>query len=91
LECERTWDLIIIKDVLQHLPNDSIVKILNKIEKCCRIALICDDLGESNIDIVPGGYRRLNLSAAPFNRNYEVTLDFQGKRVLKFDADKLNF
>lgn len=78
-ECERIWDLIIIKDVLQYLPNTSVINILNKIENHCKIALICNDWRESNIDIVPGGYRRINLKVAPFNREYNIIMDFRGK------------
>jgi hypothetical protein len=90
LQCDRSWDLIIIKDVLQHLPNTSVINVLNKIERYCKIAIICNDLSESNFDIVPGGYRKLNLGAAPFNRNYEVIMDFQGKRVLEYNSNKLD-
>ena len=87
LQCERTWDLIIIKDVLQHLPNSSVINILNKIESHCKIALICNDWSELNVDIVPGGYRRINLNGAPFNRNYNIIMDFQGKRVIEFKSN----
>jgi SAM-dependent methyltransferase len=65
-------DLILIKDVLQHLPNSSIINIVNKIIKSCRYAIICNDISIENIgDIEPGGHRAINLLKEPFNFNFK--------------------
>lgn len=64
-------DLLLCKDVLQHLPNDLINKfIVNNLSVGkYRWAIITNDLLESggNRDIDAGGYRRIDLSKPPFN------------------------
>jgi SAM-dependent methyltransferase len=66
-------NLIIIKDVLQHLPNSSVQIIMSKIIDSCNYALICNDIGENeNIDILAGEHRNLDLSKDPFD--YKVRL-----------------
>lgn len=66
-------DLIIIKDVLQHLPNNAVIKILSKIETSCKYALICNDMSDLvNLDISAGEHRFLNLNIYPFNKKYKV-------------------
>jgi len=70
-------DLIIIKDVLQHLSNNSVKLIMSKIMNSCNYALICNDIGENeNIDILPGEHRNLDLSKAPFNYELETLTIF---------------
>lgn len=62
-------DLILIKDVLQHLDIQSIKKIMEKIFKSCKYAIITNDilLTNENKDIDSGGYRGLDLKKDPFN------------------------
>lgn len=61
-------DLILCKDVLQHLPNSSVAIIMKKILENSRYALICDDWTETNTgDIEAGGHRRLNLMEGQFD------------------------
>lgn len=85
-------DLIIIKDVLQHLTNSSINNIVNKIMLKSKYALICDDLDQrdlrnNNKDIRPGEHRHIDLSAEPFNFNF-IQLDyFGGKNVSLYIRD----
>ena len=70
-------DLIIIKDVLQHLPNNSVKLIMSKIMKSCNYALICNDIGENeNIDILAGEHRNLNLLNYPFDYKLETLKTF---------------
>ena len=64
-------DLVIVKDVLQHLPNDAIFALLKKLEKYRDVLLINDLRGAVlnellNQDIPAGAYRPLKLNAAPF-------------------------
>jgi len=61
-------DLILCKDVLQHLPNGSVAIIMRKILEHSRYALICNDWTETNTgDIEAGGHRRLNLMQGQFD------------------------
>lgn len=63
-------DLILVKEVLQHLPNKSVINIMNKVMKNCRYAIICNDFDatqKENLDINPGEWRPLNLLGEPFN------------------------
>lgn len=66
-------DLLICKDVLQHLPLENIEQFLKILPKF-RFALITNDLpngknGELNSQINAGQYRPLDLRAKPFNLN----------------------
>lgn len=80
MEIEGTVDLILIKDVLQHLPNDTIKTIMDKIVEHARYALICNDIGTGNGDTHVGGHRGLNLQEHPFN--YPVTnLRYYGEQI----------
>lgn len=62
-------DLLISKDVLQHLPDALVDKFIrNNLKKGkYKWVLLTNDRGSGNPDIVPGGYRAINLAAAPFN------------------------
>jgi SAM-dependent methyltransferase len=61
-------DLLLCKDVLQHLPNRLIAKFIkNNLKKGkYKWAIITNDRGEDNPDIPPGGYRLIDLSLPPF-------------------------
>lgn len=80
-----TADLIIVKDVLQHLSNKSVEVFLTKLNSY-RFAIITNDirkvftkkwtfgliktpLAQPNTDIEDGGSRPLKLIEAPFNLN----------------------
>jgi len=76
-------DLIIIKDVLQHLPNSSIYNIVNKVMRKSKYALFCDDMTEvNNKEDVYAGYRSIDLSSDPFNFNFKI-LDTFGDKVIR--------
>ncbi|RWO72512.1 MAG: class I SAM-dependent methyltransferase [Mesorhizobium sp.] len=80
-----TADLCVIKDVLQHLSNDSVNAFLAKLQKQFKASLITNDIthtgqggwrvrwrayeGKANSDISNGGYRPLRLTEEPFNLN----------------------
>jgi SAM-dependent methyltransferase len=64
-------DLIIVKQVLQHLPNAAVAKFLEQLPKY-KHALIMDSvepktLSGDNRDIAPGQFRALDLTRPPFN------------------------
>ncbi|HHY1436434.1 TPA: methyltransferase domain-containing protein [Campylobacter jejuni] len=65
----KSADLVICKDVLQHLPNNKILEFLNILPKF-KFALIANDIGlKINEDILASRYRPLDLTKSPFNLN----------------------
>lgn len=60
-------DLLICKDVLQHLNFQEINNIISEFHKFKYIIMINDIENTSNKDIKNGGYRSLNIEKAPFN------------------------
>ena len=64
-------DLIIMKDVLQHLPDEQIMVYREIIRSKFRYALITNSRRKGddpvNIDIQPGEFRCLALNAEPYN------------------------
>jgi hypothetical protein len=62
-------DLLLCKEVLQHLPNDTIFDYLKETRKKYKFALITNSVapGEVNGDIVAGQYRPLRIDLQPFN------------------------
>jgi SAM-dependent methyltransferase len=79
-------DLLISKDVLQHLPNALVHKFIrNNLKKGkYKWVLLTNDRGGVNGDTVPGGYRAINLAAPPFDVKGLVDLPIAfGKEVTK--------
>jgi 2-polyprenyl-3-methyl-5-hydroxy-6-metoxy-1,4-benzoquinol methylase len=73
-------DLIICKDVLQHLCNKDVVNILVKIIKSSKISLITNDYMPTNIDnkdINNGSYRCLDLTLSPFYLDVVTVLEYK--------------
>jgi 2-polyprenyl-3-methyl-5-hydroxy-6-metoxy-1,4-benzoquinol methylase len=73
-------DLIICKDVLQHLCNKDVISVLVKIIKSSKFALITNDFNPestSNIDIENGDYRYLDLTLSPFFLDVVTVLEFE--------------
>lgn len=81
-------DVVIIRQVLQHLPNDMILGVLKQIEEINPAKVIVfEDVPsgefEPNLDLAtPGPYTRhlvgsgVDLSKAPFSRNFVRTKDW---------------
>ena len=61
-------DLLLCKDVLQHLPNQLITKFIkNNLKKGkYKWAILTNDRGGENSDIKAGEYRLIDLRAPPF-------------------------
>jgi SAM-dependent methyltransferase len=63
-------DLLISKDVLQHLSNELVQRFIkNNLRKGkYRWVILTNDRGGSsqNLDVQPGGYRTIDLAAPPF-------------------------
>jgi 2-polyprenyl-3-methyl-5-hydroxy-6-metoxy-1,4-benzoquinol methylase len=73
-------DLIICKDVLQHLCNKDVINVLVKIIKSSKFALITNDFypeSTSNRDIENGDYRYLDLTLSPFFLDVVTVLEFE--------------
>ena len=74
-------DLILIKDVLQHLPISAIHTIMNKIMASAKYALICNDIADVNTECEPGGWRGINLALEPFNYKLQLVMAYGTKRI----------
>lgn len=71
-------DLVIIKDVLEHLSFDQIQLILDKTDKY-EYVLIQNDINilkTTNYDIDNGGYRKLDITKAPFHFKAELVCTY---------------
>lgn len=80
-------DLLICKDVLQHLPNQDVVKVVKQFSKF-KYCLITNDvyahsLSSDNPDIVRGDYRPIDITCAPFNLNANKLLIYKSGYVTK--------
>ena len=85
-------DLIICKDVLQHLSNKDVVIILVKIITSSKFSLITNDFKPENTenkDINNGDYRCLDLTLSPFYLDVVTILEservgWKPKRTVTF-------
>lgn len=80
-------DLLICKDVFQHLSNEEIIAFLPQLKKF-KHCLITNDVNPNNNssdnhNIPIGGYRPLDLTIPPFNLSPESTFYFISGRVKK--------
>lgn len=87
-------DLIIIKDVLQHLPNSKVISMVNKIKSKSRYALFCDmyikvNNREMNTDIPMGRSRPIDLSNEPFSFDFEKLERYNGKQISLYRNETL--
>jgi hypothetical protein len=73
-------DLIILKDVLQHLSYQKIFKFLPKLKKY-KFALLINDFGHNNTDCKDGDFRTLNLKKYPFNLDGQEVFFFENKQI----------
>lgn len=77
-------DLVIIKDVLQHLSFSAVDNILRKLQKFKRV-LIVQDVGGANRDCNDGGYRPLNVTTDPFNLMARKVFTFMDMSKIAFE------
>jgi len=76
---ETHFDLVICKDVLQHIPNATVNGYIDVIERISRVALITNDAypaQELNDDIEPGGWRAIDIRKPPFSRKSFVIFEY---------------
>lgn len=77
-------DLLLCKDVLQHISNKNAQAILAR-SKAARVALITNDYHPSNDDCTNGSTRPVDITAPPFMFNARPRLAFLGKVVFLAD------
>jgi SAM-dependent methyltransferase len=76
------YDVILIKEVMIHLPNEEIKKMLQKVSGRCKYLIITNPVSNSpncNIDIKTGSFRPVDITEKPFNLSGE-TLQLFPKR-----------
>jgi SAM-dependent methyltransferase len=73
-------DLLICKDVLQHLPNAEAAAIIERFGRHAKHVLWVNDRDPNpaynNSDTTVGGYRRMDLSAPPFSVDGRTVFEF---------------
>lgn len=85
-------DLCIIKDVLQHLSEDNVIKLLNKVKSKVKYIILVQDHDQPNHDIPNGGYRPLSIKRSPL-KDFEPKLltYYSTKEVSLLGKDMENF
>lgn len=79
----QSFDLAIVKDVLQHLPIKTIDHMLRQL-KVVKFLLITNDVcHDANADCALGGFRKINLELPPFNLSPDAKVDFQSCPFVK--------
>lgn len=75
-----TFDIVIIKDVLQHLSNRTVLQVFDKL-LMVPVWLISNGMPYNGINqnIVDGGYRPIDVSKSPFSLNVTQELVFGDK------------
>ena len=76
-------DLLVVKDVLQHLPDAEIARFAREVLPRFRFALVSNSFSKvatgRNHDIAPGEFRTLDLTAPPYNWRGAYVLEFAGR------------
>jgi hypothetical protein len=87
----KNADLLLVKDVLQHLDNQSVVRFMNIAQNKYKYMLVANctkPQDRLNLDIQTGDFRPLDIRKQPFNFNAKRVLHFIGPRK---NIYKLNF
>lgn len=79
-------DLLIIKDVLQHLSDENIQKFFNILKNTkYKYILVTNDISKFNlnfIDIPDGMYKPIDITRKPYSFNAELKLEYYEKLYL---------
>jgi SAM-dependent methyltransferase len=73
-------DLLLMKDVLQHLSNENAAKLLALASRF-RFSLITNDHADVNADCRNGDTRPLDIRAAPFDVRHAAVISAYGTKV----------
>jgi SAM-dependent methyltransferase len=82
-------DLLIVKDVLQHMPTKAVQKFVAQALPHYKFALITNCIeprNDINIDIEEGGFRPLDLRAQPYNVPATAVYSFDGPKEFSRSA-----
>lgn len=80
-------DLLLVKDVLQHLPTPAIFEFMREVVPRFRFALITNcahPARNCNREIEMGGFRPLDLRQEPFSFDVPVVFSFSGPKRFSF-------
>lgn len=84
-------DLIMVRDCLVHLPTGDVLKALKNIKNSGSKYLLTTNFlwqhGDSNKEILVGGWRRINLEKEPYNFEYPSRIIIEGNNQSN-DRDK---
>lgn len=69
-------DLLIVKDVFQHLPPSYCAEFVRSIPGRFRWNLVTNDFGPGNAHIAPGGYTTNDFGAPPFGMGYDLLISW---------------
>lgn len=81
LENKISADLLIVKDVFQHLPPSFCCEFIKSIPINFKYNIITNDYSPVNNDIDFGGYTGNDFSRYPFEMNYTLIIDWKQKFV----------
>ncbi|MEK9155510.1 MAG: class I SAM-dependent methyltransferase [Patescibacteria group bacterium] len=77
-------DLVLIKDVFQHWPNQAILDFLPRLQKYPHVLITNTILGERcNEDIFVGDFRSVDLTKPPFFASANELLRYESFRPIK--------
>jgi len=92
---ERDYDLVLIKDVLIHLDNSSVLQVLYNARNVKKLLTVNDynPRGNNNNNINTGAFRSLDLNDWPFFADgeciFEYTSKLSFKRCMLIDGKKM--
>lgn len=90
---DRGYDAIFLRDVLVHLPNQSILNVLDNVKKSDAKYLIATNFKDitSNIDLKANGlWRPINLEIEPFNLGIPLESIHESNQMYKYNDDMCN-
>lgn len=78
-----SFDMAIVKDVFQHLPNQLIIEMLEKLKVIPTLIVTNDLLNGPNVNCDLGGFRKINLEGPPFSVVPAGKMDFPSMPFVK--------
>lgn len=78
-----SFDMAIVKDVFQHLPNQLIIEMLEKLKVIPTLVVTNDLLKGPNVNCDLGGFRKINLEGPPFSVVPAGKMDFPSMPFVK--------
>jgi hypothetical protein len=74
-------DLLIVKDVFQHLPLSFYENFIKDITKNFKYNIITNDYAYNNLNIDFGGYTGNNFSSSPFFLKWDLLIEWEQKYI----------